>query len=379
MTRALFAATVPETLKGFILPFAEHFRAQGWRVDGMAQGISGCSGCTAAFDRVWDVAWSRNPYEGKNLLQVPGAVREAVASGGYDLVHVHTPVASFVTRFSLRSLDRKLRPKVIYTAHGFHFYRGGSRLRNGLYLALEKLAGRWTDYLVVMNQEDLESAKKYRIVPPERVTYMPGIGVDTAYYSPGLVGAGELEGVRGEMGLQPEDRLFLMIAEFIPRKRHEDVLRAFASLDHPGAHLAFAGTGPLAEQMGSLAAELKLEKRVHFLGFRRDIPTLLKASAAVVLPSVHEGLPRSLMEALCLEVPCIGSNIRGTSDLLAGNRGLLVRVGDVEGLRCAMAWILENPGLAREMAARGKARMADYDIHNIIHMHEALYSRALAG
>lgn len=379
MAKALFVATVPETLKGFLTPFAEYFRGKGWVVDGMAKEISRCNECRKAFNQVWDVDWSRNPFEPQNLLQAPKVVRQIVAQGGYDLVHVHTPVASFVTRFSLRGLKGDSRPKIIYTAHGFHFYRGGHYLNNGLYLMLEKKAGKWTDYLVVMNREDLDAAKKHRIVRSGRLNYMPGIGVDTEYYNDNLVSDADVNKIRQELALKPNDCLFLMVAEFIPRKRHEDVLRAFARLGDSRAHIAFAGTGPLMKQMMKLAGELNLSERVHLLGFRKDILALLKTSVAIILPSLHEGLPRSLMEAMCLEVPCIGSNIRGTSDLLEGGRGLLVEVKDVEGLRAAMAWVLENPDAARAMAVKGRARMAEYDIHNILRMHEDLYRQALSG
>jgi len=345
----------------------------------MAKGISTCSDCRDVFDQVWDIEWSRNPFDARNLFQAPDRVRQVVAEGRYDLVHVHTPVASFVSRFALRNCNQSIRPKIIYTAHGFHFFRGGKALNNGLYLVLEKIAGKWTDYLVVMNREDFESARKHRIVNPERVTFMRGIGVDTGYYNNNLVPAVETNLVRLELGLNSDDRLFLMVAEFIPRKRHEDVLRAFAKLDCDHAHIGFAGTGPLLEQIKALAGELKISDRVHVLGFRKDIPVLLRASVGILLPSLHEGLPRSLMEAMCLEIPCIGSNIRGTSDLLESGRGLLVDVGDIEGFRAAMAWILENPADAREMALKGRAGMAEYDTEKIIQMHEALYHQALTS
>src|SRR4051794_29163723 len=116
-------ATVPMTLRGFLLPFAEHFRARGCRVDGLARGITGDADCVRGFDRVWDVDWSRNPLRLGQLFRTPAAIRELVVREGYDLVHVHTPIAAFLTRFALRGLRRQGRPRVIYTAHGFHFHQ----------------------------------------------------------------------------------------------------------------------------------------------------------------------------------------------------------------------------------------------------------------
>ena len=104
--------------------------------------------------------WSRDPLKLQNLMVAPRQIQEVVAQEEYDLVHVHTPVAAFVSRYALNSLRKRGKPKLVYTVHGFHFYRGRAKLKNALFLALEKLAGRWTDYLIVINREDEEAAKR---------------------------------------------------------------------------------------------------------------------------------------------------------------------------------------------------------------------------
>ncbi len=377
MTSLLMVATVPETLKGFLLPFSHHLRHRGWRVDAMAYKISASPECLQGFDRVWDVEWSRQPLDPKNLLIAPRIIQKVVQKVDYDIVHVHTPVASFVTRYALRNKRKNQKFQVIYTAHGFHFYRGGKPLKNAVFLALEKLAGNWTDYLVVINREDEETAKHYRIVAPERVCYMPGIGVDLKYYSPDATSKTEIERVRQELGLQPNTQLFLSVAELTPRKRPQDVLKAFARLRRPNTCLAFAGHGILSKQMQSLASQLKIEHQVRFLGYRQDIPTLMRVAIATVLASEHEGLPRCVMESMCMEVPVIATNIRGTRDLLSDGCGLLVKVGDIEGLATAMAWVLDHPLEACIMGKRGRKRMFFYDINYIIDLHENLYTEAM--
>lgn len=376
MNKILCVTTVPATLSAFILPFAYHFRAKGWRVDGMAQGISTDVDCLKAFDKVWEVEWSRNPLQLQNLTVAPRQIREVVEREKYDLVHVHTPVAAFVTRYALNSLRQQGKPKIIYTAHGFHFYRGGQLLRNAAFFGLEKLAGNWTDYLVVMNREDEEAAKRYRLVPPDRVRYMPGIGINSSNYNPESVSEAKILQVRQKLGIAPETPLLLSAAEFNPRKRHWDLLRAFARLARPQVHLALAGDGKLQAQMQQLAADLGIQNRVHFLGYRQDIQVLMRACVAILLPSEQEGLPRSIMEAMCLESPVIGSNIRGIRDLLEGGYGLLVQKGDVNALAEAMAWVLDNPEAAKRMGQRGRERMATYELEQIINMHEILYAEA---
>jgi glycosyltransferase involved in cell wall biosynthesis len=371
--RLLLVTTVPETLQGFLLPFVEHFRGRGFRVDAMAEGVGSCSQCAAAFHRVWDVAWSRNPLDPRNLFTMR-RVREVVTRQGYDLVHVHTPVAAFVTRLALRGLRRGGRPRVIYTAHGFHFYRGGPRLRCATFRALEKLASRWTDYLVVINREDQQAARG--MLPSARVQYMPGIGVDVARYCPQVVAEADVARVRQELQLG-DNPLFLMIAEFNPGKRHRDAVAALARQSRPNVRLAFAGTGPLIEPTRRLARALGVADRVHFLGHRDDIPALVRASVAVLLPSEREGLPRSVMEALSLGVPVVGTRIRGIADLLEDGCGVLVPVGDVVAMAEALTRLLDHPDESREMGRRGRERMAEHDVSKIIALHELLYENAL--
>jgi glycosyltransferase involved in cell wall biosynthesis len=369
MPKLLIASTIELFVRSFLLPYGEHFRALGWQVDALAQGVRTSAACRAAFDHVHEANWQRNPFDPRNL-QAVAQVRALVQREGYDLVHVHTPVAALVVRYALRDLP----VPVIYTAHGFHFHAGGAWLKNTLFLALEKLASSWTDWLIVINREDEGAALRHRLVPAERLRYMPGIGVDTARYDPSHVPENEVARVRAELGVPADAPLFLMIAEFNPGKRHADLLNAFAKID-PRTHLALAGEGPLLDDLRADSTDLI--GRVHFLGYRRDIPALIRSANAVVLPSEREGLPRSIMESLCLETPVIGTDIRGVRDLLANESRVLVNVGDVDALARALTWIIERPEDAQVLGRAGRVRMMDYDIRRVIALHEALYAQAM--
>lgn len=376
--KALFVTTVAPTLRSFLVPIADYFHSLGWQVDGMANGVSQCEVCRSSFDNLWDISWSRKPLALSNFRTAPSRVRQEVAEGGYDIVHVHTPVAAFVTRYALRRLHRETRPVVIYTAHGFHFHAGNPVYRNIPYITLEKLAGRWTDYLIVINSEDWEAARRYQLVPPERLQYMPGIGLDTTYYDPAAVSPTAIEQVRREMGLRQSDKLFLMIAEFNPGKRHMDAVRALAKLGRGDAvHLAFAGDGPYLEHVRRLSAELGVQQCVHFLGYRSDIPVLIRASVATILPSQREGLPRSVMESLCLGVPVIGADTRGIRDLLKEGGGRLVAVGDVDGYARTLSWALDCPDEVAAEAVCGRRQIERYALSRILEAHRQLYEEAL--
>ncbi|MBF2064062.1 MAG: glycosyltransferase [Calothrix sp. C42_A2020_038] len=374
MKKLLTVATVPITITGFLLPFAQHFRKRGWQMDAMSLETSAMPECVENFDNIWDVEFSRSPLDLQNLIVAPRQILQVLEKQEYDIVHVHTAIAAFVTRLALSRLKHKPKPKLVYTVHGFNFYRGNKFIKNLIFLALEKIAAPWTDYMVVINREDEEAAKHHRLISPERLYYMPGIGVDLNYYNSNQISTADIQQVRQELGLEPEDAMILASAEFNPRKRHQDMLRALAELGRSNVHLAFAGTGPLMEDMKTLAANLGIQKQVHFLGFRSDMPILMGASVATIMASEREGLARSVMESLCLEIPVIGADSRGIRDLLADGCGLIVPVGDIKGFAAAMAWVVDNPEAARETAKRGKERMVNYGVRHIIKLHESLYA-----
>lgn len=373
MPRVLFATTVPGMLRAFLLPLAQHFRARGWQVDAMAQELTQAQDLALAFDRVWDAPWSRNPLRPKNVLGLAAAAA-VLRRERYDIVHVHSPVAAFLGRLGARWAAPETR--VIYTAHGFHFHPEGSRVRNAMFLGLERVGGRWTDHLVVMNQHDYAAARRYRLVPEDRLELMPGIGIDLCAYDGADFTPERRAALRASLKLPSGAPVFLMAAEFIPRKRHRDAIEAFVNTEPANAQLVLAGEGPLLSEMRELAAQ-KLGSRCHFLGFRQDVAELLSISDALVLPSLQEGLPRCVMEAMAMGVPVIGSDIRGTHDLLADGAGLLIPPRNVAALARALQSIVADPGAAEARARRARQRIADYSLPEILHRHEALYCRAL--
>ncbi len=374
----LIVATVDNFLRDFLLPFARHYRALGWRVDALAARDETHGECAAAFDHMWDIAWTRDPTRLSGLPKQLRTVREIVARGRYDIVHLHTPIAALVTRLALRRRDPLNGPKLIYTAHGFHFSADRTTPYAAAFLVAEKLAGRWTDELVVINRADQLAAERWRLVSADHLHLMPGIGIDIGRYRADKVTPADIATIRNGLGLSPLDELFLMIAEFTANKRHADAILALQQLRRSDVHLAIAGReGPTLLATRRLVTERGLDRQVHILGFRDDIPALIKASVATVLVSAREGLPRSVMESLSLATPVIGTDIRGVSDLLSDNGGLLVKVGDVNAIAHAMAWILNHPQQAKTHGNRGSTTLASYDLRHIIALHDDLYANTL--
>ena len=377
---ALFVTTVPVTLEVFLAPFAQHFRAQGWRIECLANGASAEPVLAEAFDACHDAEWTRNPLSPRNLIGTARHVREIVVAGGYDIVHVHTPVAAFVTRFALRRLPRRTRPVLIYTAHGFHFFRGQNALLNLAFRTLERVAARWTDHLVTINAEDFEAARGFGTIDRARVRLIPGIGVDTMAFAEEAIDPDEVEAVRHELAVPADAFMLLMIAEFAPVKRHAFVLDALARVPDGHVVLVLAGAGPLEEDVRAEVTRLGLGDRVRFAGYRRDIPALLAASDALVLASRREGLARSVLEAMSVGRPVIGTRTRGIADAVPEGTGWIVPTDDPAALAKA---IHDAAGFPAEVARRGAAARSvarrTYDLPLIIDAYEELYRDALAS
>jgi len=375
----LIVATIAGTIGGFLAPYARHFRSLGWRVEAAASDATTDPALRDLFDEVHDLPLSRSIRDVRGLMQARRAL-EQVLERPPDIVHVHTPIAGFLTRFVVRGLPAERRPAIAYTAHGFHFHAAGNALTNAAFLTAERIAGRWTDRLIVISDEDEAAARRYRIVPSRRLVHMPGIGVDTRYYAPLAIPADALIAFRRDLGVPGAAPLFAIVGELNRNKRPEDAIAALAAMRQPGAHLVLAGRGPTRAALEAQARAGGVSDRVHFLGEVDDIRPVVRAATALLLLSTREGLARSVMEALSLEVPVIASTARGNRELLGSDRGLVFETGDIGELARAMDWMAEHPDERRQMGLRGRVRMAErYDVGLLLRMHEDLYREMLGG
>jgi glycosyltransferase involved in cell wall biosynthesis len=374
----LIVATIAGTIRSFLTPYAEHFRSLGWRVDAAANGATTDPGLPGSFDHVHEVPLSRSIRDVRGLLRARRAL-ERVLERPPDIVHVHTPIAGFLTRLVVRELPADRRPAVVYTAHGFHFHAAGHRLTNAAFLTAERLAARWTDRLIVISDEDDAAARRLRIVPSRRLVHMPGIGVDTRFYAPEAVAANAHAAVRQQLGIPATATVFAVVGELNRNKRAADAISALAAMRDRAAHLVLAGRGPAREELEVHARGAGVAERVHFPGEVADIRPLVRGATALLLLSKREGLARSVMEALSLETPVVASTARGNRELLGDDRGRIFETGDVGELASALDWMVEHPEERREMGLRGRRRMVErYDLALLIRMHEDLYRALLA-
>lgn len=376
--RLLLVSTVAVTIRHFLRPYADHFRSLGWRVDAAANGMADDEPGGHPFDSVFELPLSRSLHDLGGLVRGWRAVARAIRTARPDIVHVHTPIASFLVRLAARLMPESERPSVVYTAHGFHFHAAGGRLPNAIFLLAERLAGRWTDRLIVINDEDEQAARRHRIVAQGRLVRMPGIGLDTTAYAPVSVDPAGAGRSSHDLGLPDGDVYFVVIGEFSPNKRQADAIEALAIMERRDAGLVLVGSGPLRPQLEALSRDRGVADRVRFTGLISDVPAVLGGATALVATSAREGLSRSVMEALALEVPVIASTARGNRELV-GDSGRVFATGDVDTLARWMDWFLGHREEARELGRAGRRRMvAQYDLAPLIRRHERLYDELLA-
>jgi glycosyltransferase involved in cell wall biosynthesis len=288
----------------------------------------------------------------------------------FSLVHVHTPVGAFLGRLAAKITETK---PVLYTAHGFHFYKGAP-LKNWLfYYTMEKLAARWTDGLITMNEEDYMAAKSLPLRNKNGIYKVHGVGVDLKRYfnEDKLV----RKRVRNELGLNEDDICILMVAELIPRKNHIQLIKSLKLAEvNNNIFCFFVGNGELERELKQYVRLNNLDYNIKFLGFRKDIPELLAASDICCLMSLHEGLPRCIMEAMAAGKPVIATNVRGNRDLIQdGVNGILVPVNDVEATAKAIEKLSHDEQLRQKMGREGRRIIEDFSVENVLKEMDEIY------
>lgn len=371
--RVLFVATVARHLLAFHIPYFRLFQRWGYEVEAACNPDGEAAAFAALRVRLHPVPFRRRPLSLGNLKAFR-ILQRLLQEERYALMHAHTPVAAFIARLAARSCGFK---PVLYTAHGFHFFRGAP-LRNWLlYYPLEWLAARWTDGLLVLNEEDYARAQDLPV--RGQVFRVPGVGVELERFR---VPAVEGLNFREEQGLGPKVPVAAVVAELSRVKNHEQLLYAWCEVRRrlPEAVLLVVGTGERRRELEGLAGRLGLGPGVRFLGSRSDVPRVLAAADAVVLTSKREGLPRVVLEAMAAGKPVVATNVRGSRTLVAdGETGFLVQVGDVAGTARALCTLLADKELSRRMGEEARRRAEPYGMEQVKARMADIYRRFVPG
>ena len=370
MKKVLFVATVVRLhLNLFHLPYLRWFHDQSWQVDVAANNdFENPADCVIPFcDNHYVLPFERSPFK-KGNLEAYRQLKALLDREHYDIIHCHTPMGGVIARLAAGSTRNK-GTKVLYTAHGFHFYDGAPMLNWLLYYPVERLLSHRTDLLLTINGEDHRRAKTFHAKRTEMVN---GVGIDLSRFTEAT--PQQKADVRRELGLKEGDTFAFTAGNLDPGKNHKTLLHAMKLLDDPSFHLVLAGNGPLYSDLQDLARELGIQDQLHLLGFRRDVYRLCSAADLFLFSSRREGLSVSMMEAMACGLPIVASRVRGNTDLIDdGLGGFLVESDDASGFAGGIRKLLAEPGIREQMKQYNLQKIQRYSIEAVTAQMAELY------
>lgn len=357
--KILLTATVQSHVCQFHRPLIEMLREEGdYEIHVAARNnLAEKNGLKLDFaDQVFDVPFERFPFHPRNI-KAYRMLKRVLRENEYEFIHCNTPVGGVLTRLAARKYRRR-GAKVIYTAHGFHFYRGASRLNWMIYYPIERILSRYTDCLVTINGEDyaLASARF-----PCKVARIHGVGVSDERYYP--VSEEVAMALRQELDFSPETRIMLCIGELNANKNQTMAIEAMEQVlrQCPRAVLVIAGNGPRRCELEELVFARGLGEHVRFLGYCSTLEKYHRVSDMGISCSIREGLGLNAIEAMLTGNPMVGTRNRGHAELIRHNEnGFLVEIGDVEGMAACMIRLLEDRELRRTMGRNGLESVTPY-------------------
>lgn len=358
MKKVLFTATVDSHILHFHVPYLKFFKEQGYEVHVATNGDEEILYC----DVKHKISFERSPFKVNNLKAI-GQLKKIINQEKFDIIHCHTPMGSVVTRIAAMKARKKYNTKVIYTAHGFHFFKGAPIINWVLFYPIEKWLSKYTDCLITINQEDYELAKKK--FKAKQIELVNGVGVDENKFNFEMSDE-ERHNLRAELGLKDDDFVMIYPAELSKRKNQGMLLQVMKMLKDDGyinVKLILPGKDSMNGKYQEIAKKLDIEENVKFLGYRRDIPKLMKISDLAVSTAKQEGLPVNLIEAMMCGLPIVATDCRGNRDLIKK----CVKIDDVKELNKMIIDEKENKNNRSISAER-------YALKNILNDYIKIYT-----
>jgi glycosyltransferase involved in cell wall biosynthesis len=316
-----------------------------------------------------DVIYTETPFDVRKW----GAVKKYLKEKQVQLIHAHGTRASSNVLWAARSLEIP----VVYTIHGWSFHPDQQPLLRKLRIAGERYITRRTAVNISVSEANKVSGKEnISSFHSTLVNY----GIDQKRFSPSAV----TKDVRAELGIGREKLLVLFIARFTLQKQPLAMIRGFreALQRVPGMHLLMVGDGELKGEAVQLSKELGLEKDITFVTFRQDVPDVLAAADIFVLPSLWEGLPIGLLEAMAMGKAIIASDVDGTGEVLKnGVNGVLIRTDNLVGeLTAALAGLAQDPDSRKKFQERVIETINEkFNVITMTRAIESIYDDVLKG
>jgi glycosyltransferase involved in cell wall biosynthesis len=359
-------STVDLTLYKFVLPLMKELRDKGFDVICGTRNFGYLDKLREEGFKAYDIALSRslNPIA---LLKAFFQLIQILKKEEVDIIHVHTPIASFIGR--LAAFFAKVDVK-IYTVHGFV-------LQPKVFYYVEKFMARTlTDYMFTVNQEDLDMAVREKFISADKVLNINSVGIDTEHFDPNRISEDTKVRLRESLNIRKDVPIIGYVGRVVKSKGVLDLVNAFVEV-RKSTDCQLLLVGPwdfdersdniIIEDIRYIIRENQLEHDVLLPGHREDVAELLSIMDIFVLPSYREGMPVSLLEAMAMEKPVIGTDIRGVREEITADSGLIFEVKDVNVLKRHIEFYLNNIDKAAAMGRNARQRvLSEFSIDKVI-------------
>jgi glycosyltransferase involved in cell wall biosynthesis len=344
------------TAEKFLIAQAEHQRQKGFRVG----FIFSPSPETARLkDMGFEVYELFIPREMNPLKDIQAIWQMRILLNRLKpvLIHTHTSKGGFVGRLAASFANV---PYVVHTIHGFPFTEGMQRLKYWTFVFVERFLAYFTHTMFSQSAEDVKLGIKYNILPKDKKIRHIGNGIDLSRFA-GKVLFSEPNILHNELNLPKDAIVIITVGRINHEKGYYELIEALPQLSNR-VHLICVGFDEGHQKiLERKVIDFGIQKRVHWLGLRDDIPVIMAACDYFVLASHREGVPRSLIEAQAMGLPSIATDIRGCREVIIHNEtGLLVKPKKVEELQFALQNLLNNPTQAKQLALAGQQRVREY-------------------
>ncbi|MDO9551557.1 glycosyltransferase [Rhodonellum sp.] len=366
--KILFTASIAKHIIRFHLPYLQWFKNQGFETH------VACSGEEEIpfTDFKHNVPFIRNPFS-YGHARAYKCLETLIDENDYFLIHCHTPMTSVLTRLAARTARLK-GTKILYTAHGFHFFKGGPIHYWFTYFPIELFLSKYTDAIITINEEDYQIIKREESVQT-KVFKIPGVGVSQKRFFP--VHSDIKTQIRTKNNFSDQDFILVYAAEFIPRKNHVFIIKSAGKLIEslPNVKILFAGRGILKAGMEKLVSELGLNETIIFLGFREDIDEVFKMSDIGISASRQEGLGLNLVEEMMCGLPIVATQDKGHLEVIDhGLNGFLFSQNDSSGFINHILDLYLNEEMKSNMSKEAILKSKKFELSNSLYEMEKIYS-----